>query len=71
MNIIRDDELNGLLMIPLLNQYGIANCMVDGCKEKANTILADEAYNPIGICETHYRKAEKEGQFKYKIIFNQ
>lgn len=71
MNIIRDDEFQGLMMIPILHQYGINNCMVDGCKEKANTVLTDCGESPpIGICEKHYRQAEAEGKFSYKIIFD-
>ncbi len=70
MTVIRDNELAGLMMIPLLQQYGITNCNVRGCTHKANTILTDVPNAPpIGICDEHYKSAEIAGEWKYTIDF--
>lgn len=59
MQIIRDEELGGLLMIPLFHQWHIKRCNVKGCKNVPTTILLDpaEGWNRIGMCEEHYQEA--------------
>ncbi len=71
MEIIRDEEMNGIMMIPLFHQYGIHYCNVEGCPHKASTILIDAIKDyPIGICEGHYIQAKQDGQLKHKIDLN-
>jgi len=36
MNIIRDEELGGLMMIPLFQQWNVKRCNIKGCTEKTN-----------------------------------
>ena len=71
MYIIRDDELNGLLMIPLLNDWGITRCNVKNCKEKPTTIItAIKGVPKFGMCESHYKKAEDLGKINVSLEFN-
>lgn len=72
MEVIRDEELGGIWMIPLLNQWGITVCNVENCEDKATTILTglNETKRAIGICEKHYQEAKATGKFHFKIIFN-
>lgn len=71
MEIIRDEEMHGLMMIPLFHQYGIHYCNVAGCEQKASTILIDAIKDcPIGICEGHYIQAKQDGKFNFKIDLN-
>lgn len=59
MKIIRDEEMGGLFMIPLLVDWGIKRCNVKGCTNKPNTIATQLGEDiPIsGFCEEHYQKA--------------
>ena len=59
MEIIRDDEMHGLMMIPLLQQWGITRCNVSKCCEKPTTIITGATENPIGLCEKHYNKTRE------------
>ena len=42
MQIIRDEEIGGIMMIPLLSQYQINRCNIKNCKEKPTTICIHE-----------------------------
>lgn len=76
MKVIHDDDLAGIMMIPLIVGWRIKEtCQVKDCTERTNTIIAftaDETPNGqpmnIGICETHYRESKKSGKFHYTII---
>ncbi len=71
MNIIRDDELNGLLMIPLLNDWRITRCNVKNCKEKPTTIITGIKEVPkFGMCESHYQKVKDLGKINVSLEFN-
>lgn len=59
MNIIRDNELNGIMMIPLFLQWGIKRCNVKDCKERHTTILTGTEVGAIGLCEKHYADVKK------------
>jgi hypothetical protein len=61
MQVIRDEENFGLMMIHLFFQWGVRRCNVDGCTEKPSTIIAGAVENcpAIGMCETHYQGAMK------------
>lgn len=58
MNIIRDDELGGLMMIPLFQQWHINRCNLKDCKEKPTTILGVQG-GKFGMCEKHYKEFSK------------
>ena len=57
MRIIRDDQLGGLGMIPLLIDWGMRRCNVKGCKNQPNTIIANsgDGVPPYALCEEHYQ----------------
>lgn len=69
MKIIRDNQLNGLLMIPLYNQYGITRCNVRDCKEKQTTIVTELTERPFGLCESHYEEFSTKGEIKCTLNF--
>ena len=71
MNIIRDEEMNGIMMIPLLCDWKINRCYVRDCKEKPNTIIAEAGENlPVfGLCEKHFQEGNKEGGCKLILVF--
>lgn len=56
MDVIRDTELGGLMMIPLFQQWRITRCNVKACKEKPTTIFTGTEAGTLGICETHYKE---------------
>jgi hypothetical protein len=72
MKIIRDEELGGIMMIPLFMDWHVRRCNQDGCKAKPTTIIAgasDEV--PIfGLCEEHYQMGNKPGGFSYNLVFD-
>lgn len=72
MEIIRDEEMHGIFMIPLFHQYGVHYCHVEGCQNKATTLLIDNgtAIPVIGICEGHFSQAKQDGKFSYKLDAN-
>lgn len=71
MNIIRDEECFGLMMIPLFQQWRILRCNVKNCKEKPTTIITGIIEQKIGLCEKHYIESKKAKKFKYTLDFNQ
>jgi len=71
MKIIRDTELGGLMMIPLLMDWGIRRCNVKDCQEKPNTIVTGLVDgSPVGFCEKHYQEANQPGGKKFSLIFD-
>lgn len=72
MRIIRDEETSGLMMIPLLYDWGIKRCNVKGCRNKPNTIISQLGPDvPVtGWCEEHYRKFESSGKFDGTLEFD-
>ena len=70
MNIIRDDELAGLMMIPLFNQWNINRCNIKYCKEKPTTIITSIPDVPtFGMCEKHYNECKKAGKINHTLEF--
>ena len=75
MKIIRDNQLFGLGMIPLLVDWGIKRCNEGGCKNKPNTIVVlPEGESPtgsplhFGLCEEHYQwAAATEGEVGIEV----
>ena len=72
MQIIRDEETNGLMMIPLLHDWGIRRCNAVGCREKPNTIIAGAAPNvsAFGLCEEHFQQGNVPGGTKLSLEFD-
>ena len=75
MNIIRDENQSGfdtpaISMIPLFVSWGVNRCNVEGCASQPTTIISATGFPVIGMCEAHYKAAEKQQKFSYKIEFN-
>lgn len=72
MQIIRDDEMYGLAMIPLLVDYDIKRCNVEGCTDRPNTIILRLAPDipRAGFCEEHYQQGNTEGGVKFDLTFD-
>ncbi len=72
MKIIRDEEMHGLFMIPLLVDWGIRRCNVDGCKSKPNTIITKprDDISAMGLCEDCYQLGNVPGGTNYKLVFD-
>ena len=69
MNIIRDEDCFGIMMMPLLIQWHISRCNVKDCKNKPTTIIKGLIKTPFGLCETHYQEGKKAGKMTYKLEF--
>jgi predicted branched-subunit amino acid permease len=69
MNIIRDEEMCGIMMIPLFQQYGIKRCNVRDCKEKHTTIITGLTDNSFALCEKHYQESKASGKINYTLDF--
>ena len=75
MKVIHDDELGGIMMIPLIVDWGIKKtCQIKYCQEKTNAIVCfDATESPtgealhIGICETHHSEASEKNSFHYTV----
>lgn len=76
MQVIHDDELAGLAMIPLIVAWQISpTCQIADCAGKTTTIIAfnsdetpgDADSMNIGICEHHYSEAKHTGRFDYTV----
>lgn len=70
MKVIRDEQLNGILMIPLFTQWGINRCNVKDCKEKHTTIIEGAINQPFGLCEKHYSECKEAGKINFTLIFD-
>lgn len=72
MKIIRDEETFGLMMIPLLVEWGVKRCNVEGCCAKPNTIVRDLAPDvPMaGFCEEHFQQANVPNGATFTLKFD-
>jgi len=72
MEIIRDEECSGIMMIPLLHQWGIKRCNFRGCKNNPNTIIvnATDEHITFGLCEEHYQLGNKPEGAKMDLVFD-
>ena len=71
MNIIRDEETFGLMMIPLLIDWHIRRCNVKNCTEKPNTIIGGvEGAPAFGLCEAHYQHFKEAAEIDCTLIFD-
>ena len=69
MNVIRDEELGGIMMIPLLIQWNIHRCNVRDCRNKPTTIITGVIEDAFGLCEEHYKESKKSGKLAYTLDF--
>lgn len=73
MNIIRDEEGCGVMMIPLFCDWGVKRCNVKNCTEKPTTIItgAHPDAPVIGMCEKHFQAANQpDGGKTYTFVFD-
>ncbi len=72
MRIIRDEEGFELFMIPLLVDWKIRRCNVEGCKNTPNTIITKprDDISAMGLCEECFQKGNKPGGTNYKLVFD-
>ena len=73
MKIIRDEECCGILMIPLLVDWNIRRCNVNGCTNKPNTIIASgtEEAGVFGLCESCFQEGNKPNGTTYDLVFDE
>ena len=69
MNIIRDEELGGLMMIPLLQQWNVKRCNIKDCTEKPTTIITGTEAGIFGMCEKHFLEGKEKGEMKLELEF--
>jgi hypothetical protein len=67
MNIIRDNEMGGLMMIPLFTQWRIERCNVKDCHEKPTTLITGVIEAKIALCEKHYNESKAAGKLAYTL----
>ena len=72
MEIIRDEECAGILMIPLFAEWRVKRCNFVDCKEKPNTIIKNgHPKAPVfGLCEKHYQLGNKPGGGTMRLEFD-
>jgi len=73
MNVIRDEECNGLFMIPLLVDWKIRRCNVAGCTNKPNTIIAAHGIEGVpvfGLCEEHHQECVDKQSMNFTLDFD-
>jgi len=72
MKIIRDEECGGLMMIPLLVDWNIRRCNVEGCTNKPNTIVAQlaEGVPVCGFCEECFQEINTPSGIKVTLQFD-
>ncbi len=75
MRVIRDKEMNGLLLIPLFNQYGLHRCNVRDCDKRPKAIVIEFEMNgsevqPFAICEDHDNEFTTKGEINCIIDWN-
>jgi hypothetical protein len=58
---------------PLLNDWNVRRCNVDGCTNKPTTVVTQIHPDvPVcGFCEVHYQEAKSEGVFEYMLVFDE
>jgi hypothetical protein len=75
MTIIRDEQLNGLMMIPAFQKFNITRCNVSGCTQKPSTIIKDCVADngdavDFALCEHHYKESKEKGRIEYRLDFD-
>lgn len=72
MQIIRDEECFGIMMIPLFCDWNVRRCNVSGCMNVPTIIVTQLADGvPVsGFCEEHYQQARQEGGTTFRMTFD-
>ena len=70
MNVIRDEDCKGLMMIPILVQWNISRCNIKDCKENPTTIITGAIKKPFVLCEKHYEKFKNAGKLECTLDFS-
>ena len=72
MKIIRDNQLGGIAMIPLLYDWRIRRCNQQGCTNIPNTIIANagDGIPVFGLCEDHFQQGNKEGGTTLNLVWD-
>lgn len=72
MNVIRDEHLGGIAMIPLFCDWGVRRCNVAACPDRPTTILTQLGTAPdgtdipiMGLCEPHYQEMKARGMLEH------
>lgn len=64
MKVIRDNEPNHIMMIPILNQFGLPkDCIFTDCEsknKKVTTVLDLDGGERYAICEECYQKLKNQ-----------
>lgn len=75
MQIIRDNQMGGILMIPLFVEWGIRRCNVKGCLIIPNTIVVGQEIGSqevtFGLCEEHYQQGNTPEGAMFSLEFNE
>ena len=72
MNIIRDNDLGGIAMIPLFCDWHIYRCNVKNCTDEPTTIITQlqDDLPAVGMCEKHYQEANQPDGAKFTFVFD-
>lgn len=71
MNVIRDEEMGGIMMFPIFCDWKIRRCNLKGCRNKPTSIITGTpSPRPFGMCEEHYQKGVKAGKVSLIIEFD-
>ncbi len=72
MKIVRDNDLSGILMIPLWNQYNIHRCNVRDCNNKQTTLILEfsDKCPVFAMCDHHYFECKNSGQINCTLDFD-
>ena len=69
MNIIRDEDCGGIMIVPLLHQWNVRRCNIKDCKEKPTTIITGTEAGIFGMCEKHFIEGKEKGKMKLELEF--
>lgn len=69
MEIIRDEEMDGFMMMPLLAQWKVRRYNVSQCTENPTTIITGVTDKPLGLCEKHYNESKEKGKIDYTLFW--
>ncbi len=75
MKYIHDDQMGGIMMVPLIVDWDIARtCQIKDCEARTNAIVNFTAEETgigealhLGICEDHFQEAHASGKFHYTV----
>lgn len=70
MMVARDNQMNGLLMIPIWQKYNLHRCNVRNCTEKQTTLVLELAEVPFALCESHYNEFSNSGEINCTLDFD-